>query len=197
MNNLDVKNIDFDTHTTSEHEFYARPDPYLRPFAVQAHEMTQEDETIDKIAFNIDQHDEIIRISIRGLLATTEPLPIMLSFSLPIMAPLISRTHYLRSMRELPTTETFPIIASLAEHYDTPPNIFKVDIHQIPIGYSLERESFPDIIKSSLDEDFIVSSEDLDQFHNNLNDPDPERVRVREKTLARAMKIFEKYKDNV
>lgn len=197
MNSLASSNLDFDTHTTSEHELFSRSDPKLKPFEVQAHEMVRADEFIDTTDFKKDWQEPIITVSIRGLFATTEPFTLTVPLSQHILDPLIPKVHFFGSVKELPTTELHPLRTSLDEHIFTASKYLTFDPRRVIIGYSFEEESPPEIIKSSLDEDFVISKTDLVQFHNNLNNPDPERIQVREKTLARAIKIFEKYKDNV
>ena len=78
----------------------------------------------------------------------------------------------------------------------------------IGIGVNFLREPFknirmkkiaiePEVIKSQLETDFIISGKEAEILHQNLEHPLPDRVKIRERTLKEALEIYQKNSKNI
>lgn len=70
-------------------------------------------------------------------------------------------------------------------------NWSKIPDHQRPD----DRKGYPPYEKQLDEPDcpFIVRGEEAEKLHNKLNNPDPERVKIRQETLKRAKKLYDKH----
>ncbi len=60
-----------------------------------------------------------------------------------------------------------------------------------------EELSFLSIIGSTPEAEYVLIGEEASKFQQNLDNPNPERVELRKKTLKRALNLFEKYNQNI